>query len=114
MPTSKGGRFVILLLKIQQFGLSIKLKMNPPKKLQNSGREMVGGFLYPGSQAVLYAPMISICLSITNKSSLQFCSSYLLTRSLSGQCLMVLLRYIIEEREPLRGKKHLTVFNFLN
>lgn len=77
---------------------------------------MAGGFLYPDSQVVLCAPMIFVCLSITIKSSLLFCSysSYLLTRSLSRQRLMVLLRYIIEEREPLREKKHLTMFNFFN
>lgn len=34
MLTSKGGRFVILLLKFQQFGLSIKLKINLLKKLK--------------------------------------------------------------------------------
>lgn len=66
---------------------------------------MVGGHLYHASQAVLCAPMIYICLSIPSKSSLLYCSYplHLLTK-LFGQCLMALLRYVIEEREPLREK----------
>lgn len=108
MPTGKGRRIVTLLLKFKQFGLSIKLKMNVPKELKiRERRLMVGGFLYHASQAVLCAPMIFICLSITNKSSLLCCSysSHLLRKkNISGRCLMALLRYIIEEREPLREK----------
>lgn len=107
MPTVKGRRFVTLLLKFKPFGLSTKLKRNVPKVLKiQRGRLMVGGLLYCASQVVLYAPMIFICLSITNKA--HYCAvptpHISLQKNISGQCLAALLRYIIEEREPLREK----------